>query len=80
MLRTGDGEEVEEVARFRYIVITGPEDGGQGEVVKSLQGQVLRLDQMAEDGDRGRRTQSSFESRIFFSLRWRFSADKEVHF
>ena len=75
MLSSGDTSEV---AGLRYILITGPEDGGRQEAVSQLlqdtgRSQVLHLEQFAQGT-----SQSNFESKIFFSLRWKFSADKEL--
>ena len=84
LLARQDSQEADWVSRLRYIVITGPEDGGREDVIGQLDGQgaqILNLEQLAKETTSTTTTtttQSKFESRVCFALRWRLQADKEL--
>ena len=77
-------QEASWVRRLRYILITGPGDGGREEVISQLTregAQILNLEQLARETTRSSATttQSKFESRVCFALRWRLTNDKELN-
>ena len=67
------------VASYRFLVITGPRQGGRAQLIRALEAgsgaQVLDLDTMARE-EGGEVTQEMFESRIMHTLIWQFSPDK----
>ena len=81
LLATEASEEASWVTRLRYIVITGPEDGGREDVISQLHyegAQILNLEELAKETTSTTTTQSKFESRVCFALRWRLKVDKEL--
>lgn len=68
------------VASYRFLVITGPREGGRAQLIRGLEesgAQVLDLDTMARE-EEAEVTQEMFESRIMNTLIWHFSPEK-VH-
>ena len=67
------------VASYRFLVITGPRQGGRAQLIRALEAgsgaQVLDLDTMSRE-EGGEVTQEMFESRIMHTLIWQFSPDK----
>ena len=67
------------VASYRFLVITGPRQGGRSQLIRALEAgceaQVLNLDTMSRE-EGGEVTQEMFESRIMHTLIWQFSPDK----
>ena len=82
LLHIQPSQEADWVTRLRYIVITGPQDGGREDVISQLHcegAQILNLEQFTkETTTTTTTTQSKFESRVCFALRWRLNADKEL--
>ena len=80
LLHIQPSQEADWVTRLRYIVITGPQDGGREDVISQLHcegAQILNLEQFTKETTTTT-TQSKFESRVCFALRWRLNADKEL--
>jgi len=69
------------VASYRFLVITGPREGGRAQLIQALKAeantQVLDLDSMSNE-EEAEVTQEMFESRIMHTLIWKFSPDKPV--
>ncbi len=67
------------MASYRFLVITGPREGGRAQLIRGLEGrsgaQVLDLDTMARE-EEAEVTQEMFESRIMHTLIWHFSSEK----
>ena len=81
LLHIQPSQEAGWVTRLRYIVITGPQDGGREDVISQLHcdgAQILNLEQFTKETTTTTTTQSKFESRVCFALRWRLNADKEL--
>ena len=70
------------VASYRFLVITGPREGGRAQLIQALEAeantQVLDLDTMART-EEAEVSQEMFESRIMHTLIWKFSPDKVNH-
>ena len=71
----------ERVAKYRFVSITGPENGGKDQFVDTLMKensessdnhQILNIDSLLEDSP----SQNMFESRLFHTLMWRFTTQK----
>ena len=80
LLHSQGSQEAGWVTRLRYIVITGPQDGGREDIVSQLhrqKAQILNLEEFTQETTTTTTTQSKFESRVCFALRWRLNADKE---
>ena len=81
LLHSPASQEADWVRRLRYVLITGPEDGGRQEVISQLHqegAQILNLEEFTQETTTATTTQSKFESRVYFALRWRLTADKEL--
>ena len=72
---------LERVAKYRFVSITGPENGGKDQFVGTLMNeniassdshQILNIDSLIEDSP----SQEMFESRILNKLIWTFSIEK----
>ena len=67
------------MASYRFLVITGPREGGRAQLIQALKAeantQVLDLDSMSNE-EEAEVSQEMFESRIMHTLIWKFSPDK----
>ena len=65
------------MASYRFLVITGPREGGRTQLIQALKEdtQVLDLDSMSNE-EEAEVSQEMFESRIMHTLIWKFSPDK----
>ena len=67
------------MASYRFLVITGPREGGRAQLIQALEAeadtQLLNLDTISRE-EEAEVSQEMFESRIMHTLIWKFSPDK----